>query len=381
MKIKYFKYENKSTGLKINTIDFNSNLTLLVGASGVGKSLILKALIDMRKIADGRSINGVEWEIEFLSDTKHDYIWKGAFESKVVQNITLIDDYEEKDTALKPKIKKEELWLNNIIIVKRDNKETLFNEKPAFPKPSSYESVLSLFKEAKEIIPINNNVKQIKIMEDFDPRVFHFFSKILDILEEYKTIDKIQHSSMPTIIKLHCVYKNLPDIFNKIKKDFVSIFPQIKDIRIKLVVDKNITLPASYVSLLEIKEKNVNNWISQQNISLGMLKTLSLISELYLCENESTILLDEFENSFGVNCMDSAVDNILNVNRDLQFIITSHHPYIINNIDMSHWKVVSRKGGIISTKNARDYGLDKYDSHHEAFLELLQLSDYSNGIN
>jgi hypothetical protein len=73
------------------------------------------------------------------------------------------------------------------------------------------------------------------------------------------------------------------------------------------------------------------------------------------------------------------VEFILHVDRNIQFIITSHHPYIINNIDMSHWKIVSRKGGVISTKNAIDLRLG--ESRHKAFKQLIQSPEYSKGIN
>ncbi|MDV2999866.1 MAG: hypothetical protein N5P05_001472 [Chroococcopsis gigantea SAG 12.99] len=49
------------------------------------------------------------------------------------------------------------------------------------------------------------------------------------------------------------------------------------------------------------------------------------ISQLYLAPDNSIILIDEFENSLGVNCLDSVTELVLNNNK-LQFIITSHHP-------------------------------------------------------
>jgi hypothetical protein len=55
----------------------------------------------------------------------------------------------------------------------------------------------------------------------------------------------------------------------------------------------------------------------------------------------------------------------------LQFIATSHHPYIINNIPYEYWKIVTRKGGHISIRNASDYNLGK--SKQEAFLQLTKI--------
>ncbi|MGB3265930.1 MAG: ATP-binding protein, partial [Microcoleus sp.] len=86
---------------------------------------------------------------------------------------------------------------------------------------------------------------------------------------------------------------------------------------------------------------------------------------------------DEFENSLGINCIDVVTDLIVE-NRNIQFILTSHHPYIINNIGMEHWKIVTRQGGVVTVKDAKDLNLGK--SRHQAFTQLINLEEYSEGI-
>ncbi len=44
VKIQWIEFENLKTGLKIERVNFNSDVTLLVGLSGVGKTQILKAV-------------------------------------------------------------------------------------------------------------------------------------------------------------------------------------------------------------------------------------------------------------------------------------------------------------------------------------------------
>jgi hypothetical protein len=49
MKILELAYEDKATGWKLNPVQF-SDLNLLVGVSGVGKTKILKAILNIKKL-------------------------------------------------------------------------------------------------------------------------------------------------------------------------------------------------------------------------------------------------------------------------------------------------------------------------------------------
>lgn len=44
-----------------------SNLVLLVGVSGVGKTQILKGILRLKEIANGASLNGLAWDITLQS--------------------------------------------------------------------------------------------------------------------------------------------------------------------------------------------------------------------------------------------------------------------------------------------------------------------------
>jgi AAA15 family ATPase/GTPase len=106
------------------------------------------------------------------------------------------------------------------------------------------------------------------------------------------------------------------------------------------------------------------------------------IATIELSPDGSVILIDEFENSLGVNCLDSITENLSDSskNRDLQFIITSHHPYIVNNISSAYWKIITRKDGVITARNAEDYHISR--SRHKAFIELINvLKDFPEGLD
>ncbi|MFN6033676.1 MAG: hypothetical protein ACK48B_06445, partial [Dolichospermum sp.] len=76
-----------------------------------------------------------------------------------------------------------------------------------------------------------------------------------------------------------------------------------------------------------------------------------------------------------VNCIDSVTDLILE-NRDLQFFITSHHPYIINNISPAYWKIVTRTGGLVSVKNSEYFHIS--NSRQKAFIDLINILEDDN---
>ena len=379
MKIKYFEYEDKNSELKISRIYF-SNLSLLVGASGVGKTLILEAILDLKKIAQGKSLGGVEWEIQFVLGKEENYLWKGAFEKTELTEMDMYGDEDETEIAIpRPKIIYEELFFKNQIIAERKENEIKLKGQLT-PKLSSYKSVINLFNEEEIISSVydhfnkiirsdDSNVIRIPISEGFD------FDKFL---KKYSSPEHIQNAPIPIYLKLALAYKNSVQLFNTVKENFINVFNQVEDIKLELLEARKLPFFFRIIPCLQIKEKNVSKWILYNKISSGMFKTLMQISQLFLCAESSVILIDEFENSLGINCIDTLTENLLDDNRDLQFIVTSHHPYIINAIGMEYWKIVSRTRGVISTKDAKEYKLGK--SRHEAFKQLIQLNDYRNGI-
>ena len=50
-------------------------------------------------------------------------------------------------------------------------------------------------------------------------------------------------------------------------------------------------------------------------------------------------------------------------------ITTKNAPYIINKIPYDYWKIVTRKGSLIKTFDAKDFDLGK--SHHDRFMSLI----------
>lgn len=374
MRIKKLAFWDNLREWRFEPIYF-SNLALLVGVSGVGKTKILEGILSLQKIANGVSLNGLAWDITFstVNDDLDDveYRWQGEFETK--KNLPRI--LNEEDETNQFRIVREHLLMEEDIIIERTPNEIIFQGQKT-PKLSPFQSVVKILNQEDDISPayyaflykiISNNSSS---MDYYDMN----YTAISNLQKSESLLMAIKETDMPLQIKLAFICSHYSDLFNQIKRIFIQAFPQVEDLKIQPVQDDE----SSFISFpIQIKEKGVNDWIFQNNISSGMLKTLIHIAELYLSPEGTVILIDEFENSLGINCIDVVTDLIVE-NRNIQFILTSHHPYIINNIGMEHWKIVTRKGGIVTAIDAKDLNLGK--SRHQAFMQLMNLEEYSEGI-
>ena len=369
MKILSLKLKNNFLGWDFDEVDFSSKLTLLVGVSGAGKTQILRGIIDLSRIANGKSINGLEWEIRFSTLNNTEFIWEGAFDILDVDRLYFEDDDDEE----KPPLLYERITSNDVILIERDKTATKY--KGTFtPKLSSYQSMIYLLKEESAITEIFDALNKIEYRDHArNDNSFTVSEKSLHILKKkYTKLEDIVSSNENIGVKLYLVYENKLDIFEKIKSKFIEIFQQVDDIKsVPLEMDGIPVKITESVPAIYIKEKSVSKWIREDRVSSGMMRTLIHLSEIFLSSEGTVILIDEFENSLGINCIDILTEDLIHENKTLQFIATSHHPYIINNIPYEYWKIVTRRGGHINIRNASDYNLGK--SKQDAFIQLTRI--------
>ncbi len=392
MLIKSFSYHDKLRNWKLEKVDFQE-LTLLVGASGVGKTKILKALENLKRIAFessflfmgfgddlkealGNIIQRISWNLEF-EEKDRTYIWQGETDYQEDNAMEFERFSLSKDFSINSEKLTIESEQESITIFERNKNQIVVNGKES-PKITQSRSCMDIFSSEDSIKKAVEGLEKMLFFH-FEEEKNQLVSKILEI-DTFKdfnvSLDSIKKSNLSTVSKLVFVYTRFPSKFLEIKKQFIEVFPYVTDVAYKLIENNKWNEQYKDDMVYELHIKEEDRWISKNDISSGMLKTLLFISMLHLSPEGSVIFVDEFENSLGINCID-ILSSIASSTYSNQLILTSHHPYIINNISMNNWKIVSRKGGTVVVKSAEDYDLGK--SKHKAFMQLLNLEAYREG--
>ncbi|MCK5719131.1 MAG: ATP-binding protein [Thiomargarita sp.] len=393
MQIKSLSFHNNKTNWHLEKVSFDV-LNLLVGISGVGKTKILEALGLIKKVATSKEyeLDGIEWKICFCHKDQ-EYIWElkseksGSVSDNSSDNslIKLLGEKENTKIIFEKitNITKEE------VIVKRSNELFEWSGTKVVPKLKRTESVITLLSEEENISPINqafknfikleaNEYKSLGITNNSGLVVDLDKIKLKD--EEKKQIHfqefKKQFVRHPMLVRAFFLQKFYQKQFKELKEKFIDIFPFVEDIAIR-----NVRIMNETHLFFEIKEYSLRDWIYQDKISSGMFRTLAYLIEISLAPEGSVILIDEFENGLGINCMPGTADFILDREIESQFILTSHHPYIIHNIPWENWQIVTRQGNKVKVTRATDIHELDTASSLDKFTQLINLAEYEEGIS
>ncbi|MBF0437761.1 MAG: ATP-binding protein [Magnetococcales bacterium] len=360
MSIISFRFENKDNTWRFQETHF-SPFNLLVGHSGVGKTRILQALDIVSRAGTQNLLNsaaGCSWLLK-LSIDEHIYQWETRIEN----------------TNKNPIFEEETITLNgNELVTRKQIDETfIFNNKP-LPKLNKTDSAITLLKDEETILPLYSNLRSFIFSINNEMQNNELHEDLNDISFE----DLQKQSDTPLIVKAYIIQQQHKETFHRIQNKFIEIFATVNEIKIET---KSGATQEKISIFLTIHETGVNTPIHAYRISSGMLRTLCFLFELALAPKGSVFLVDEIENGLGVNCLPHIIDAMQERNDEVQFILTSHHPYVINNIPYKDWKLVMRSGGEVWVKNATDVRALQSQSAHDQFIQLINSPEYEEGIS
>ncbi len=385
MLINEFMFEDRKAKWRIDDVTFQ-RFNLFVGGSGVGKTKILDALQRVSSVALDKEhnlgdANGVHWSIKFSHD---DILFHWEVKTTLVERSRDFDveDGSENAPIRSPEIAFERLIADGRVIIERDQ-ETFTLNGDKLPKLKQSESALVLLAEQTPLTVVRNAFRRFLFEER---AISSEDSKVLLLMLDTKEIEQLrkkyaslamlqERTQMPDILRAFLLQENHKAEFKKINDLFCSIFPTVVEIQIHRASDDSELERVPYKDALFfcIKERGIDRWIPHTEMSSGMRRTFIMILETTLAPPGTVVVIDEFENSLGINCMPQVTDFILGHTKNIQFVITSHHPYIINSIPISSWMVVRRNGNRIFVQSAKDIPQLSARSHHDAFTRLLNL--------
>ena len=373
VKIQWIEFENLKTQLKIERIYFNKDVTLLVGLSGVGKTQILNAVEYSLNLAIDKDVQLRPYKVGMgLLIDGEEYEWFYEI-NKVDNGNDLIVNEENKYEFIYEKLVK-----NKEIVFERNNMEIEVIGYDKVPQSKKSESLILQYSEDDNFQKLNSGIRKLYSVEielavrgGIRSESFsRLKSKVIDTLSTSKeTIEFKVFSHLPVAVKLYIVKNYYQDLYVQIFDAVKELFIEIEDID----VEEDVVREMYLVSIKVYGKK-----LLQQDISNGMLKTIYYIVELFTMSEDALVLIDEFENGLGVNCIDVLSELMLSERNDLQFIITSHHPKIINSIDKDKWKIIDREGSIVKNSSSISYGIG--NSQHDAYFNLINRWEFEGKI-
>ncbi len=188
---------------------------------------------------------------------------------------------------------------------------------------------------------------------------------------------------LPVEIKAYVLQQDHPETFSRIREIYSEIFPTVTDLRVGTRQDFDLE-PALGSGVADrrlafgAKERGVEPWIV--NLSDGMRKVLIHLIELGVAPPDSVVVIDEIENSLGVNCLPDLAQFLLSQVPRVQLIMTSHHPQVINTITPEYWRLVTRHGSVVTIRNASRLPALQTASPLQKFTQLINLAEYEEGI-
>jgi Fe-S cluster assembly ATPase SufC len=375
MRILSFKSRgNNEDGFQFPTLKFGK-INLVVGNSGAGKTRLINSIFNAAyQVTHKEKFFSGAWDLTLEHNSiKYQWIFERAKDEgegpgRVVrESICRFDEGQE------------------VVLVDRTPDYFKFDGDD-LPKLSLQESSISMLKDEDLIKPIYEALSSIMRRNfsgaDLDNEAIYQVLPVnfLEKIEKTKNLSDLFRSGLKLSCKLYILSKFFKDVYDEVCAEFIATFPFVSKVKLLDADEFSLGYPG-IVPVFALKEKHVNNWIPLIKFSSGMKKVLLILSDIFILPKEGCVyIVDEYENSLGVNAINFFPSVLLAAGSKNQYIITSHHPYIIGNVAVKDWIVIHRKGNIVHVKQGEEL-VEKFGkSKQQAFIQLLNDPFYAEGV-
>lgn len=340
----------------------------------------MHALSTIQQIATGESSPGDCWDFDFIDNENRLISWKGKFSS-------LIDLNDNEDEVAS--VDYEEIYVDGNKLLDRKKDRILFNNE-RLPVLDKYKSLLYVLRDDSLVKSIYLSVERVVfISNDCHSHTKADALKLISnnlVSQVKKRVSEGVRVNDLSDLKLSCREKvyfcKLYDkkSFDEFEFIYTSIFPSVKSIKVELKnrfnkLTSNVGANYSKSAVIISIELQNGDKVPQPSISSGMFKTMMILADLILSNENEVIIIDEIENSLGVNCLPDIISEIKSSR--MQCIISTHHPRIISDIPPANWQIVSREQGVINCFKSEE--IINSSSKHDKFIQLMNNEIYLNG--
>lgn len=360
-----FKDNDIGTGWDIEEISLKRN-NLLVGVSGSGKSRLLNSIWNVGNFISTDNFRDGVWDIRFKID-EDVYHWTLHSETK-----------DEKNTILSEQLTRSFNSNEDIIFSRDENNITFMGDK--LPKLPKEKTAIFMLKDEDVIAPVYEGFGKIYRRSFFGPDLMDACSiaEAPRNISDKNSYQKLKYDLHFINLKLYFLHKYDKPKYETITSEFKSIFPAIENISFSETSPPN-SRPGIY-PVTTFTEKNIRAPIYLHDLSSGMQKVLMIISDIITLKDDSIYIIDEYENSLGLNAINFLPDFIGSYGKKIQFIITSHHPYLINKMPVDDWILFTRNGSNVKITSGESFREKYKESHQDMFMQLINDPLY-NGIS
>lgn len=386
MPIKSLEFEDYERPWKLKSADFDG-FNLLVGLSGVGKTHTLHVVNQLGRAARGSSHDLVNCAWTMAVETSEGvFTWEAQTEPDGVLASADDDDDDSPTAPLHGRVRSRfvsEVVTGDAGVVAQRSQHGLSLKGQAVPRLRAEDSITSLFEEEpmlsvrRALGAIHFSRARADLVKIFDNR------KLERILREVASIDQLRsYPKTDLLSKAYVLKRRFPEEFNRVQNQLIDIFDTIEEVDMGPLSQFRSLQDGQPFDFLvpAFRERGIKGWIDGFEMSNGMRRTLLHLLELHLEPPGSVLLIDEYENGMGVNCLPQVTEMILERCCDLQLIFTSHHPYVINNVSKQHWRIMRRNGHEVEILRPRDIERLNTASNMDAFVQLLNAPEFEQGL-
>jgi AAA domain, putative AbiEii toxin, Type IV TA system len=363
------------SGWSVDRLELGPAMNLFVGASGSGKTRLLNILFNIGLLATKENFYSGTWTLSFEHrDVRYTWKYHGA----------AAEDPEERQ------IESEELWVGTPEHIERrifERTPTDFAyEGKTLPRLAKHNSGIYLLREDEAIKPIHEGFSRIMRRrfwsEDLSASVNMQSTPrhVIARLKRRPNLEDLFMLTAPLHVSLYLLKTYFPQEYEVISDQFTRVFPFVERIDIGRA-DEVMRMPlGADIPVAVIKERGISQRVPLNEIASGMQKVLLIIVDIITSPDDLIYMIDEYENSLGVNAIDFLPAFIAECGGARQFIVTTHHPLLINAIPVRDWYVFHRKGLSIRVTHGHELESRYGSSKQQRFIQLINDPLYTDGV-